>query len=237
MHTFTIVYVTAKDTLYFMATEHFSHAKFEIFDKIEHVTLFILWKFARVLDEPLSHENQVNFAILHTTNAFVSVVELRKSLKESKKNIFLRWNRIYLSGRGRRARGKAPINYSDDKQDDISNQPDTLPTPSNNAEDEDIDSESIEGDPNSEKDDTNVPGSVFHGKNFWTSLVMIRFVITLPSLDWFSSCASNLHRRHVESVISPITTHKITLTWYLSPLLSAELLPSISSLALVFSPI
>ena len=47
-----------------MATEHFSHAKFEIFDKIH------------VLDEPLSHENQVNFAILHTANAFVSVVEL-----------------------------------------------------------------------------------------------------------------------------------------------------------------
>jgi len=53
--------------------------------------------------------------------------------------------------------------------------------------------------------------------------------------DWFSSCVSNLHRRHVESVISPITTHKIT--WYLSPLLSAELLPSIYSLDLVFFPI
>jgi len=50
-----------------MATEHFSHAKFEIFDKIEDVTLFILWKFAQVLDERLSHEHQVNFAIVHTT--------------------------------------------------------------------------------------------------------------------------------------------------------------------------
>ena len=53
--------------------------------------------------------------------------------------------------------------------------------------------------------------------------------------DWFSSCVSNLHRRHVESIISPITTHKIT--WYLPPLQSAELLPSISSLDLVLSPI
>ena len=53
--------------------------------------------------------------------------------------------------------------------------------------------------------------------------------------DWFSSCVSNLHRRHVESVISPIATHKIT--WYLPPLLSAELSPSISSLDLVLSPI
>ena len=88
MHTFTISYVTAKDTSYFMATEHFSHAKFEIFDKIEDATLFILWKFARVLDEPLSHEHQVSFAIVHTTNAFDSVVELRKSLTDSKKNIF-----------------------------------------------------------------------------------------------------------------------------------------------------
>ena len=68
---------------------------------------------------------------------------------------------MFLSGRGRRARGKAPINYSDDKQDDISNHPDTLPTPSNNGGDEDNDSESAEADPNSEKDDTKVPGSVF----------------------------------------------------------------------------
>ena len=95
MHTFTISYVTAKDTSYFMATEHFSHAKFEIFDKIEHATLFILWKFACVLDEPLSHEHQVSFAIVHTTNAFVSVVELRKSLKESK-NFFFEME-LYLS--------------------------------------------------------------------------------------------------------------------------------------------
>ena len=55
-----------------MATEHFSHAKFEIFERIEDVTLFILWKFAHVLDGPLSHEHQVNFAIVHTTKAFVS---------------------------------------------------------------------------------------------------------------------------------------------------------------------
>ena len=89
MHTFTISYVRAKGTSYFMATEHFSHAKFEIFDKIEDATLFILWKFARVLDDPLSHEHQVSFAIVHTTNAFGSVVELRKSLNESKKkNLF-----------------------------------------------------------------------------------------------------------------------------------------------------
>ena len=88
MHTFTISYVTAKDTSYFMATEHFSHAKFEIFDKIEDVTLFIFWKFALVLDERLSHEHQVNFDIVHTTEAFVSVVELQKALTESKKNIF-----------------------------------------------------------------------------------------------------------------------------------------------------
>ena len=40
-------------------------------------------------------------------------------------------------------------------------------------------------------------------------------------VDWFSSYVSNLHRMHVESVISPITTHKII--WYLSPLLSAAL--------------
>ena len=58
---------------------------------------------------------------------------------------------------------------------------------------------------------------------------------SVQRIDWFSSCVSNLHKRHVESVISPITTHKIT--WYLSPLLSAELFPSISSLDLVFSPI
>ena len=88
MHTFTISYFTHKDTSYFMATEHFSHAKFEIFDKIEDVTSFILWKFARVLDDLLSHENQVNFAIVNTTQPFVSVVELRKALKESKKTSF-----------------------------------------------------------------------------------------------------------------------------------------------------
>ena len=103
MHTFTISYVTAKDTSYFMATEHFSHAKFEIFDKIEHVTLFILWKFACVLDEPLSHEHQVSFAIVHTTNAFDRVVQLQKSLSDSKKNMFLRWNRIFYSRPDRRA--------------------------------------------------------------------------------------------------------------------------------------
>ena len=165
-----------------MATEHFSHAKFEIFDKIEHATLFILWKFAYVLDEPLSHEHQVNFAIVHTTKAFVSVVELRKALKESTKNIVSRWKRIYAMKHPRRARGKAPINYSDDKHEDISNQPDTLPTPSNNGGDEDNDSESVEADPNSEKDDTKVPGSVFKERISWTSLMMIHSVITLPSL-------------------------------------------------------
>ena len=159
MHTFTISYVTDKDTSYFMATEHFSHAKFEIFDKIEDVTLFILWKFARVLDDLLSHEHQVNFAIVHTTQPFVSVVELRKALKESKKNIVSRWQEIYAIQRPRRARGKGPINYSDDKQNDIQDQADTLATGDN-------DSESVEVDPNSEKDDTHVPVSVFEGKNF-----------------------------------------------------------------------
>ena len=88
MHTFTISYFTHKDTSYFMATEHFSHAKFEIFDKIEDVTLFILWKFAQVLDERLSHEHQVNFAIVHTTNALGSLVELRKSINDSRKFFF-----------------------------------------------------------------------------------------------------------------------------------------------------
>ena len=73
---------------------------------------------------------------------------------------------MYSTRPDRRARGKAPINYSDDKQDDISNQPDTLPTPSNNGGDEDNDSESVEADPNSEKDDTKLPGSVFQGKEF-----------------------------------------------------------------------
>ena len=56
--------------------------------KIEDATLFILWKFERVLDDPLSHEHQVSFALVHTTNAFGSVVELRKSLTESKKTCF-----------------------------------------------------------------------------------------------------------------------------------------------------
>ena len=149
-----------------MATEHFSHAKFEIFDKIEDVTLFILWKFAQVLDEPLSHKHQVNFAIVHTTQGSVSVVELRKALKESTRNIVSRWKRFYAMKHPRRARGNAPINYSDDKQDDIPDQPDTLPTPPNNGGDEDNDSESVEADLNSEKDDTNVPGSVFQGKKF-----------------------------------------------------------------------
>ena len=166
MHTFTISYFTHKDTSYFMATEHFSHAKFEIFDKIEDVTLFILWKFAQVLDEPLSHKHQVNFAIVHTTQGSVSVVELRKALKESTKSIVSRWQGFYAMKHPRRDRGKAPINYSDDKPEDIPDQPDTLPTPPNNGGDEDNDSESVEADPNSEKDDTNVPGSVFQGKNF-----------------------------------------------------------------------
>ena len=87
-------------------------------------------------------------------------------IRQQEKHIFLRWNRIFASRPDRRARGKAPINYYDDKPEDISNQPDTLPTLSNNGGDEDNDSESIEADPNSEKDDTNVPGSVFQGKNF-----------------------------------------------------------------------
>ena len=65
-----------------------------------------------------------------------------------------------------RAPSKAPINYSDDKHEDISNRPDTLPTPSNNGGDEDNDSESDEADPDSEKDDTKVPGSVFSRKGF-----------------------------------------------------------------------
>ena len=83
-------YVRAKDTSYFMATEHFSHAKFEIFDKIEDATIFIFWKFARWLDDPLSHEHQVSFALVNTTNAFTSVVELRKSLIQSKNNMNLK---------------------------------------------------------------------------------------------------------------------------------------------------
>ena len=120
MHTFTISYVRAKGTSYFMATEHFSHAKLKSFDKIEDATLFIFWKFARCLDEALSYENQVSFALVNTTNAFISVIELWKSLTESKKNMFSKWNLIYDARPNRRARSKAPINYSDDKPDDMS---------------------------------------------------------------------------------------------------------------------
>ena len=73
---------------------------------------------------------------------------------------------VYAARPNRRARSKAPINYSDDKPEDISNRLDTLPTPSNKGGDGDNYSESDEADPNSKKYDTKVPGSAFQGKDF-----------------------------------------------------------------------
>ena len=73
---------------------------------------------------------------------------------------------MYSTRPNRRARNNAPINYNDDAPGDISNRPDTLPTPSNKGGDEDNDSESDEADPNSEKDHAKSPGSVFQGKEF-----------------------------------------------------------------------
>ena len=65
-----------------------------------------------------------------------------------------------------KGKDSAPQAHNDEKPEDISNSPDTLPTPSNNGGDEDNDGESDEADPNSKKDDTKVPGSAFQGKDF-----------------------------------------------------------------------
>ena len=78
----------------------------------------------------------------------------------------LKWSLMYSTRPGRRAQNKAPINYNDDTPEDISNSADTLPTPSNNGGDEDIDSKYVDADSNSKKDDTKVPGSAFQGKDF-----------------------------------------------------------------------
>ena len=94
----------------------------------------------KILDDPQAFEHQVSFALVNTTNAFTSVVELRKSLTQSKNNLNLKWSDIYSTRPNRRARNKAPVNYSDDKPGDISNRQDTIATLSNKGEDEDNDS-------------------------------------------------------------------------------------------------
>ena len=113
---------------YFMATEHFSHAKFELFDKIEDATIFILWKFANYLDDPQAYLHQVSFSLINTTNAFCNMVELQKSLTQSKNNLNLKWSDIYSTRPNRRARNKATVNYSDEKSGDVSNRQETLST-------------------------------------------------------------------------------------------------------------
>jgi hypothetical protein len=87
--------------------------KVEIFDKIEDATIFIFWKFARWLDDPQAFEHQVSFALVNTTNAFPNVVELRKSLTQSKHNLTLKWSDMYSTRPNKRARNKVPVSNSE----------------------------------------------------------------------------------------------------------------------------
>jgi len=83
------------------------------------------------LDDPKSHDHQVSFCLVNTTNVFPNVVELRMSLTQSKNILNLKWSDMYSIRHNRRARNKASVSYSDDKPGDISNRQETLPTPSN----------------------------------------------------------------------------------------------------------